>query len=76
MLETLWDGGRIGIARRDGNERLWDIAERVFPPDAPKLPAGEIARRVLDGSCAGSELRARRSSAGSSTAGFPAASAR
>ena len=48
MLETLWDGGRIGIARRDGNERLWDIAERVFPTDAPKLPAGEIARRVLD----------------------------
>jgi uncharacterized protein len=48
MLETLWDGGKIGIARRDGNERLWDIAERVFPTDAPRLPAGEIARRVLD----------------------------
>jgi uncharacterized protein len=48
MLETLWDGGRIGIARRVGNQRLWDLAERVFPTDQPKLPAGEIARRVLD----------------------------
>jgi uncharacterized protein len=48
MLETLWDGGKIGIASRDGNERLWDVAERVFPTDQPKLPAGEIARRVVD----------------------------
>jgi uncharacterized protein YcaQ len=48
MLETLWDGGKIGIARRDGNARLWDVADRVFPTDAPKLPPGEIARRVLD----------------------------
>ena len=48
MLEILWSGGRIGVAGRDGNERLWDIAERVFPTDQPRLPAGEIARRVLD----------------------------
>jgi uncharacterized protein YcaQ len=48
MLETLWDGGKIGIAHRDGNQRLWDLAERVFPTDQPKLAAGEIARRVLD----------------------------
>jgi uncharacterized protein len=48
MLETLWDGGKIGIARRNGNQRLWDLAERVFPTDQPKLPAGELARRVLD----------------------------
>ena len=48
MLETLWDGGKIGVARRDGNQRLWDLAERVFPVDQPKLPAGEVARHVLD----------------------------
>jgi hypothetical protein len=48
MLETLWDGGKIGVARRDGNQRLWDLGERIFPTDQPKLPAGEIARRVLD----------------------------
>jgi uncharacterized protein len=48
MLETLWDGGRIGVARREGNQRLWDLAERVFPTDQPRLAAGEIARRVLD----------------------------
>jgi uncharacterized protein len=48
MLETLWDGGRIGVSRRDGNQRLWDLAERVFPVDQARLPAGEISRRVLD----------------------------
>ena len=48
MLETLWDGGKIGIARRDGNERLWDVAERVFPTDQPRLAAGEIASALLD----------------------------
>jgi uncharacterized protein YcaQ len=48
MLELLWDGGEVGIARRDGNQRLWDIAERVFPTEQPKLPQAEIARRVLD----------------------------
>ena len=48
MLETLWDGGTIGIARREGNERFWDLAERVFPTEQPRLSSGEIARRVLD----------------------------
>jgi uncharacterized protein YcaQ len=48
MLELLWDGGKIGVAGRDGNERLWDVAERVFPTDQPRPPAGEIARGVLD----------------------------
>ena len=48
MLELLWAGGKIGISRREGNERLWDVADRVFPTDQPKPAAGEIARRVLD----------------------------
>jgi uncharacterized protein len=48
MLELLWDGGKVGIAGREGNARLWDLAERVFPTDQPRLAAGEIARRVLD----------------------------
>jgi uncharacterized protein len=48
MLEVLWDSGEIGIARREGNERLWDLAERVFPTGQPRLSAREIARRLVD----------------------------
>ncbi len=48
MLELLWAGGKVGIAGRDGNQRLWDLAERVLPTDQPKLTQGELSRRVLD----------------------------
>jgi uncharacterized protein len=48
MLELLWDGGKVGVARRDGNQRFWDVAERVFPTGQPRLPPADIARRVLD----------------------------
>jgi uncharacterized protein YcaQ len=48
MLEILWDSGKVGIARREGNERLWDLAERVFPTEQPRLSAREIARRLVD----------------------------
>ena len=45
MLEYLWMGGAIAIAGRDGNERLWDLAERVYP----KVPrARDEARRLLE----------------------------
>jgi uncharacterized protein len=45
MLEYLWLGGTIAIAGRDGNERLWDLAERVYP----KVPrARDEAQRLLE----------------------------
>jgi len=31
MLDYLWMGGRIAISGRDGNERVWDLAERIYP---------------------------------------------
>jgi uncharacterized protein YcaQ len=45
MLEFLASGGQIAVAARRGRERLWDLAERVYPPDVPVVPAEE-ARRI------------------------------
>ena len=44
MLDYLSAQGKIAVAGRAGNERLWDIADRVLPTDSPRIPAGEAAR--------------------------------
>ncbi len=33
MLEALWEVGTLGIARRKGNIRYYDLAERLFPAE-------------------------------------------
>jgi uncharacterized protein YcaQ len=42
--------GEVAIAGRSGRERLWDLAERVYPPAAPMDPAqarhGRNTRRL------------------------------
>ncbi|HUG29258.1 MAG TPA: crosslink repair DNA glycosylase YcaQ family protein [Candidatus Limnocylindria bacterium] len=45
MLEYLSGQGRIAISGRAGNERLWDLPERVLPTDAPRITL-EDARRI------------------------------
>jgi uncharacterized protein len=45
MLDYLSAQGRIAIAGRAGNERIWDVAERVLPNDSPRIPLEE-ARRI------------------------------
>ena len=47
MLEFLMLGGEVGIAGRQGKQRLWDLAERVYPADTNTVPLEE-ARRVRD----------------------------
>ena len=37
MLEFLMMRGEVAIAGRNGRERLWDLAERVYPADIPIL---------------------------------------
>jgi len=32
ILEALAEAGILGIARREGNQRIYDLAERLFPP--------------------------------------------
>jgi uncharacterized protein len=44
MLELLMMRGEVAIAGRVGRERLWDIAERVYPADVA-VPSVEEAER-------------------------------
>ena len=45
MLELLAGRGEIAVAARRGRERVWDLAERIYPTDIPVVPADE-ARRI------------------------------
>jgi len=47
MLEFLAARGEIAISGRSGRQRLWDLAERVYPADTPIVPAVQ-ARRTRD----------------------------
>jgi uncharacterized protein len=44
MLEFLMMRGEVAIAGRVGRERLWDLAERVYPSDVA-VPSAEEAER-------------------------------
>jgi len=45
MLEFLMLRGEIAIAGRVGRERLWNLAERVYPADV-EIPSVDEARRI------------------------------
>ena len=45
MLEFLMMRGEVAIAGRVGRERLWDLAERVYPADVV-VPSENDARRI------------------------------
>jgi uncharacterized protein YcaQ len=47
MLEFLMMSGEVAIAGRVGRERLWDVAERVYPADVV-VPSVDEARRAMD----------------------------
>jgi uncharacterized protein len=46
MLDVLWTQGRIMVAGRQGQQRVWDLAERCLPPWAPtrRPPEREVVR--------------------------------
>ena len=44
MLELLSARGEVAVAGRIGRQRLWDVAERVYPTFEP-LPPDEAQRR-------------------------------
>jgi uncharacterized protein len=47
MLEFLMKRGEIAIAGRVGRERLWDLAERVYPADVA-VPTVHEAQRITN----------------------------
>ncbi|HEX2772879.1 MAG TPA: winged helix-turn-helix domain-containing protein, partial [Micromonosporaceae bacterium] len=47
MLEFLCARGEVAVSGRRGRQRLWDLAERVYPADTPTVPLDE-ARRARD----------------------------
>jgi uncharacterized protein len=44
MLEFLMARGEVAISGRVGRERIWDLAERVYPADAAVPPVEEAER--------------------------------
>ncbi len=47
MLDALWKVGVLATVGRDGTERIWDLAERFYPPAASKLSAHEVVFRRM-----------------------------
>jgi uncharacterized protein len=47
MLELLHLRGRIAVAGRRGNQRLWDLAERWYP-ETETVPAAEAKRALAE----------------------------
>jgi uncharacterized protein len=45
MLELLMMRGEVAVAARAGRERLWDLAERVYPPRVV-VPTADEAHRI------------------------------
>ena len=60
MLEFLMMRGEVAIAGRVGRERLWDLAERVYPPDVDVPPVEEAERRRTSGASPRSASPGRR----------------
>jgi uncharacterized protein len=44
LLESLMMRGEVAIAARRGRQRLWDLAERVYPADVDVVPVEEALR--------------------------------
>jgi hypothetical protein len=50
MLDLMWVRGQVGIARREGGQRLWDLMERCLPANAPDgdLPERQVVARAAE----------------------------
>ena len=48
MLEFLSMRGEVAVSHREGRDRVWDLAERVYPADVDELSDEEAARVRAD----------------------------
>jgi uncharacterized protein YcaQ len=48
MLDLMWVRGQVGISRREGAQRVWDLMERCLPAGVPdeELSALDVTRRA------------------------------
>jgi uncharacterized protein len=44
LLDYLSAQGRVAVAGRAGNDRMWDLAERVLPTDSPRVSQEDADR--------------------------------
>ena len=51
VLEALFVTGRVGIARREGSRRFYDLIERLVPARPAATSASRRARRTAIGCC-------------------------
>src|SRR5262249_7677231 len=54
LMDLLWHKGEVMIAGRDGQQRLWDLAQRRLSSSTERLSSREGARRITE-----RQLRAR-----------------
>ena len=59
MLEALWARGEIMIVGRDGQQRIWDLAERRLPK-VKLAPAAALAREVVARQLAAAGIQKRQ----------------
>jgi uncharacterized protein YcaQ len=48
MLDILEGRGVVAIVGRRNGQRLWDLAERWYPPETEKIPLREAERRLAE----------------------------
>ncbi len=48
MLGILAVKGEVAVVGRRGKQRVWDLAERWYPPEAEKIPWREAERQIAD----------------------------
>lgn len=46
MLELLSYSGEVAIVGRSGRQRVWDVADRAFPPDLPEYSYDEAGAAI------------------------------